>query len=41
MIEADGGSEPVNGMITGDTLELFPPEDEELPFRMVLRRQGD
>lgn len=39
MIEADGSSEPVNGMITGDTLELFPPEDEELPFRMVLRRQ--
>ena len=41
MIEADGGSEPVNGMITGDTLELFPPEDEALPFRMVLRRQGN
>jgi hypothetical protein len=41
MIEADGGSEPVNGMITGDTLELFPPEDEELPFRMVLRRLGN
>lgn len=41
MIEADGSSEPVNGMITGDTLELFPPEDEELPFRMLLRRQGD
>jgi hypothetical protein len=38
MIEADGSAEPVNGMITGDTLELFPPEDEELPFRMVLRR---
>jgi len=41
MIEADGGSEPVNGRITGDTLELFPPEDEELPFRMVLRRQAN
>lgn len=35
----EGQSEAVDGRITGDTLELFPPEGEEVPFRMVLTRQ--
>ena len=32
-------AEAVTGRITGDRLELFPPEEEDIPFRMVLIRQ--
>ncbi|MFU8896449.1 MAG: lipocalin family protein [Gammaproteobacteria bacterium] len=33
-------SEAVSGRITGDRLELFPPEEEDIPFRLVLIRQS-
>jgi hypothetical protein len=36
----DGQTEAVSGKITGDLLELIPPEDEDIPFRMVLKKKG-
>lgn len=40
-MEQDGASEAIEARIDGDTLELIPPEGEELPFRMIMRRQAD
>lgn len=37
----DGQSDAVAARIDGDTLELIPPEGEELPFRMIMRRRVD
>lgn len=36
----DNKSEEVNAVVEGDTLELIPPEDEEMPFRMIMRKQA-
>jgi hypothetical protein len=35
----DNKSEEVSAVVEGDTLELIPPDDEEMPFRMIMRRQ--
>ena len=40
-MEQDGASEAIAARIDGDTLELIPPEGEELPFRMIMRRRAD
>lgn len=40
-MEQDGASEAIAARIDGDTLELIPPEGEEMPFRMIMRRQVD
>lgn len=39
-MEQDGQTEAVSAKISGDMLELIPPEDEDIPFRMVLKKQG-
>jgi hypothetical protein len=36
----DGESEAVSAVVDGDTLELIPPEGEEMPFRMIMRKRG-
>jgi hypothetical protein len=38
-MEQDGQSEAVAARVSGDTLELLPPEGEEMPFRMVMRKR--
>lgn len=38
-MEQDGKSEAVSARVDGDTLELLPPEEEEVPFRMILRKR--
>jgi len=35
----DGESEAVSAVVEGDTLELIPPEGEDMPFRMIMRRR--
>ncbi len=40
-MEQDGQSDAVAARVDGDTLELIPPEGEELPFRMIMRRRAD
>lgn len=34
-----GEPEAITGKITGDSLELHPPDGEEMPFRLVLKRR--
>jgi hypothetical protein len=36
----DNKSEEVSAVVDGDTLELIPPDDEEMPFRMIMRKQA-
>lgn len=36
----DGQTEAITAEFDGDALELIPPEDEDVPFRMVMRRQS-
>jgi hypothetical protein len=40
-MEQDGASEAIAARIDGDTLELIPPEGEEMPFRMIMRRRAE
>lgn len=35
----DNESDAVAAVVEGDTLELIPPEGEEMPFRMIMRRR--
>lgn len=35
----DGESDAVAALVEGDTLELIPPEGEDMPFRMILHRR--
>jgi hypothetical protein len=32
-------SDSVSAVVDGDTLELLPPEGEEMPFRMIMRKR--
>ena len=34
----DGESDAVSAVVEGDTLELLPPDGEEMPFRMIMKR---
>lgn len=34
----NGKSEAVAAVVEGDTLELIPPDGEEMPFRMIMKR---
>jgi hypothetical protein len=38
-MEQDGQAEAVAARVTGDTMELLPPEGEEMPFRMIMRKR--
>lgn len=40
-MEQEGESDAVLARLDGDSLELIPPEGEELPFRMIMRRQAN
>jgi hypothetical protein len=35
----EGETDGIEARLDGDVLELFPPESEEMPFRLVLRRR--
>lgn len=37
----DGESESVAALVEGDTLELIPPEGEDMPFRMIMHRRAE
>lgn len=37
-MSGDGESEALDARVEGDTLELLPPEDDDMPFRLVMRR---
>lgn len=37
----DGKSDAVSAVVEGDTLELIPPDGEEMPFRMILKRSTE
>lgn len=37
----DGESEAISAVVEGDTLELLPPEGEDMPFRMLMRKQAE
>ena len=39
MTEEGETPESVTGTLKGDTLELSPPEDSDMPFKMVFRKQ--
>ena len=32
-------TDSVSAVVTGDTLELLPPEGEDMPFRMIMRKR--
>lgn len=36
----EGQPEVIEARVDGDVLELLPPEDEDMPFRLVMRRQA-
>jgi hypothetical protein len=38
-MEQDGQSEAVAARVGDGTLELLPPEGEEMPFRMIMRKR--
>jgi hypothetical protein len=35
----DEQTDSVSAVVTGDTLELLPPEGEDMPFRMIMRKR--
>lgn len=35
----DEQSDTVSAVVDGDTLELLPPEGEDMPFRMIMRKR--
>jgi|GEM_PF-4075398 len=37
----DGESDSISAVVEGDTLELIPPEGEDMPFRMIMRKRAD
>jgi hypothetical protein len=37
----DGESDSVSAVVEDDTLELLPPEGEEMPFRMIMRKRAE
>jgi hypothetical protein len=40
-MEQDGQSEAVSARVGDGTLELLPPEGEEMPFRMIMRKRSN
>jgi hypothetical protein len=36
-----GESDSVSALVDDDTLELLPPEGEEMPFRMIMRKRAE
>lgn len=39
VMEQDGESRPASARVDGDTLELLPPEADDMPFRMIMRKR--
>lgn len=37
----NGKSDAVSAVVEGDTLELIPPDGEEMPFRMIMKRSTE
>lgn len=39
VMEQDGESQAASARVDGDTLELLPPDADDMPFRMIMRRR--